>query len=189
MTDETILTPSQRRAQKTAEIRSETGIDEAMIESLVHTFYGHVRQDPMLGPIFESRISDWGPHLQRMCAFWSSVALQSGVYHGQPMPKHLPLPIDARHFDRWISLFSATAKQVCPPKAAEVFIERAGRIAQSLEMGLAAEDDVILLRGRRHIRPDAMVFLPEDMRAEPASSPCSAHEVDPAYMGFEGEKE
>jgi truncated hemoglobin YjbI len=37
-----------------------------------------------------------------MCAFWSSVALMSGRYHGQPMEKHLPLPIDARHFDRWL---------------------------------------------------------------------------------------
>ena len=46
------------------------------------------------------------------CLFWSSVALASGRYHGQPMPKHLPLPVEARHFDRWLELFRQTARDV-----------------------------------------------------------------------------
>ena len=61
---------------------------------------GKVRKDALLGPVFDARIADWEPHLQRRCTFWSSVALMSGVYHGRPMEKHLPLPVDARHFDR-----------------------------------------------------------------------------------------
>jgi hemoglobin len=65
------------------------------------------------------------------------VALMSGRYHGQPMQKHLPLPIDGAHFDRWLELFEATATELCPPPAASHFIERARRIADSLEMGIA----------------------------------------------------
>jgi truncated hemoglobin YjbI len=42
----------------------------------------------------------------------------SGRYHGQPMEKHLPLPVDSRHFDRWLALFDETAHDVCPPAAA-----------------------------------------------------------------------
>ena len=44
----------------------------------------------------------------QMCAFWSSVALMTGRYHGTPMAKHLPLPVDAGHFDRWLELFEAS---------------------------------------------------------------------------------
>ena len=103
-----------RRAQATADNVQRTGIDEAMIDRLVRTFYDRVRADAVLGPIFAGRIKDWDLHLERMCAFWSSVALMSGRYHGQPMEKHLPLPVDARHFDRWLELFEETARQTSP---------------------------------------------------------------------------
>jgi len=90
------VTPGvQRRAEITDAIRRETGIDEAMIERLVRGFYRRVREDALIGPVFAARIGDWEPHLARMCAFWSSVALMTGSYHGQPMQKHLPLPVDA----------------------------------------------------------------------------------------------
>jgi hemoglobin len=132
-------------------IQAETGIDEAMVEQLVRGFYARVREDAFLGPIFDSRITEWEPHLQRMRAFWSSVTLMSGRYHGQPMRVHLPLPIDGRYFDRWLALFEATAREVCPPKAAEVFIDRAHRIAQSLEFGIAAARGIMLGKGDRLI--------------------------------------
>jgi hemoglobin len=144
----------QRRAEITAAIQAETGIDEAMIERLVRGFYARVRQDPLIGPVFDARIRDWEPHLQRMCAFWSSVALMSGRYHGQPMPKHLPLPVDGRHFDRWLELFEATARDLCPAKAAEHFVERARRIAESLELGVAGANGVLLGKGERLRRPE-----------------------------------
>jgi hemoglobin len=91
----------QRRCAIVALTQKETGIDEAMIETLVRAFYARVRQDPLLAPIFASRVSDWEPHLDNMFAFWSSLTLQTGRYHGQPMAKHMPLAVDARHFDRW----------------------------------------------------------------------------------------
>ena len=121
---------------------------------------GKVRKDALLGPVFDARIADWEPHLRRMCAFWSSVALMSGVYHGRPMEKHLPLPVDARHFDRRLALFENTAHEFCTPAAAEHFIERAHRVADSLELGIAGHHCVLLLKGNRLRRPDADVFLP-----------------------------
>ncbi|MGA2795897.1 MAG: group III truncated hemoglobin [Roseiarcus sp.] len=142
-------TATQRREQTTTEIVAQTGIDEAMIERLVRRFYASVRQDGLLGPIFEARITDWEPHLQRMCEFWSSVALMSGRYHGSPMVKHLPLPVDAAHFDRWLALFEEAARDVCTPAAAAHFGERARRIAESLELGVAGRRGVIVGKGER----------------------------------------
>ena len=120
-----------------------------MIERLVRTFYARVRADELIGPIFSARIADWEPHLERMCAFWSSVALMSGAYHGQPMQKHLPLPVDALHFDRWLALFAQTANEVTPPKAAAHFIKLAERVAESLELGVAGAHGRLLAKGER----------------------------------------
>src|SRR5689334_659096 len=154
------MDPAERRAAFTSEIAARTGIDDAMIDRLVRAFYAKVRADELLGPVFAARIKEWEPHLQRMCAFWSSVALMSGVYHGRPMEKHLPLPVDARHFDRWLGLFEETAREVCPPVAAEHFIERAHRVAESLELGIAGSLRVLLMKGERLRRPDTDVSLP-----------------------------
>lgn len=144
-----ITSAPERRAEITARIQSETGIDEAMIENLVRGFYVKVQADPMLGPVFAARIADWEPHLQRMMTFWSSVALLTGRYHGQPMPKHMALPIDAAHFDRWLALFEAEAQALCPPAASALFVDRARRIAASLELGIAGARGALLKRGQR----------------------------------------
>jgi hemoglobin len=149
-----VLPSAHRRAELTEKIRAETGIDEAMIDRLVARFYARVQADTLLGPIFALRIADWAPHLERMRAFWSSVALMSGSYHGQPMQAHLPLPIDGQHFDHWLALFEATAREACPQPAADHFIERARRIAQSLELGIASAHGTRLHAGERYMRRD-----------------------------------
>ena len=150
MSDST-MSGAERRARIVAEIRAETGIDDTMIEKLVHSFYSRVRDDTLIGPVFSARVTDWDHHLQRMCSFWSSVILATGRYHGQPMQKHLPLPIEARHFDRWLELFQQTAREICPPPAASLFIERSSLIAQSLEMGIASASGVLLGKGERFV--------------------------------------
>jgi hemoglobin len=139
----------ERRADKVAQAQSATGIDDAMIRRLVDTFYERVRADPLLGPVFAGWIVDWGPHLARMYEFWSSVTLHTGDYHGRPMVKHAPLPIDGGHFDRWLEIFRQTARDVCPPTAAAHFIEKAELIAQSLEMGIATSRGLMLSRTQR----------------------------------------
>jgi hemoglobin len=146
------MTGVDRRARIAAEITERTGITEAMIERLVRAFYARVRSDALLSPVFEARIADWEPHLQQMRAFWSSVALMTGRYHGTPMVKHMPLPVDADHFDRWLKLFEQTAREVCPAEAAAHFVERARRIAASLELGIANGQGVMLAVGDRFRR-------------------------------------
>lgn len=138
------------------DIARRTGIDEAMIARLVHAFYRRVREDALLGPIFAARVADWDAHLAKMCVFWSSVALMSGRYHGQPMVAHQPLPVDSPHFDRWLALFAETAHELCPPAAAAHFLERAHRIADSLELGIAVRKGEIK---PRRVRP-AETFPP-----------------------------
>lgn len=131
------------------EIVARTGIDEAMIERVVRAFYRRVMEDPLLAPVFAAKVRDWDAHIAKMCAFWSSVALMSGRYHGQPMTAHLSLPVDTPHFDRWLAIFARTAHDLCPPPAARHFLERAHRIADSLELGIAARRGEIKPRRTR----------------------------------------
>lgn len=114
------------------------GVDEPMIERLVHAFYGKVREDPQLGPVFSREIDDWGEHLGKLCDFWSSVLLMSGRFKGHPMAVHAQLAdIGPEHFARWLALFHETAAEACPAEAAALFRARADQIGESLQLGMA----------------------------------------------------
>lgn len=105
---------------------------------LVRSFYAKVRADGVLGPIFEQAIGDdWEPHLKKMCAFWSSVMRMTGRYKGKPMVAHLRLKqVGPEHFEHWLALFRATARDVCAAEVSDLFIDRAERIAESLQLGM-----------------------------------------------------
>ncbi len=114
-------------------------ITESMIKNIVHSFYAKVRDDPLIGPIFKDQLgNDWSHHLAQMCDFWSGVALSTGRYKGQPMPKHVNLPgLEKEHFMRWLSLFEENVYNLCSKEIAEFFVSKAKKIADSLMLGIA----------------------------------------------------
>jgi len=109
-------------------------VNEDSIADMVDTFYGAVRQDQLLGPIFADAIGeDWGPHLLKMKAFWATVLLASRTYKGNPMMAHLQLPrLTESHFARWLELWRATAARLCASGPAEVFVQKAEMIGARL---------------------------------------------------------
>lgn len=112
-------------------------LSEPLIERLVHLFYSRIRRDAELGPIFERRLADrWDRHLAAMVDFWSSVALMSGRYRGRPHEAHQPLGLTPAHFERWLDIFMTTVNDICCGGAAALLIDRAHRIADSLQIGL-----------------------------------------------------
>ncbi len=120
---------------------AEKAVTEENIKKLVDTFYGKVRRDPSLSPIFAAVIGDsqeqWKPHLEKMYAFWSSIMLTTGRYHGNPLKKHKDLPaFDIKLFDRWLALFAETAKEIYSSEIAELYISKSQRIAESLKLGI-----------------------------------------------------
>jgi hemoglobin len=125
-----------------AALMVETGLDQGTLTQPLHRFYPRVRADGILGPILAARVTDWLPHLERMVAFWSSVALMTGQYHGHPVPAHLALPIEAAFSDRWPDLCRATTRKTCNASGAAHVMERAERVANSLHLaGVAAQAD------------------------------------------------
>ncbi len=113
-------------------------VDRAFIGRLVREFYGRVRNDGRLGPIFAGVIADnWEPHLEKMTDFWCSVILKTRSYEGRPVPAHMKLEgVREDDFDIWLALFEETARELCPPGIAPVFTERAERIARSLKLAM-----------------------------------------------------
>lgn len=139
---------AQERREELRDQAAALGIDETYISTLVDTFYTRVRAHPLLGPVFDVAISDWGPHLETMKDFWSSVALGTGRYSGRPVPAHAKhRHIQQYHFNLWLALFEQTLRDTAAtPEAAAFFLERANRIAQSLQFALFGLNDLPLNR-------------------------------------------
>jgi hemoglobin len=109
-----------------------------MVDRLVETFYGKVRQDERLAKLFAQDMSkDWPEHLAQMKGFWRSVVMQTSEYNGRPVPAHMKMSdIKPEDFARWLELFREAAVQTCTKGAAELFVNRAETIAKSLQMAL-----------------------------------------------------
>ncbi len=80
------------------------------IKLFVDEFYAKVQTDELLAPIFGSKIEDgeWEKHLNKMYSFWETVLFHKQSYKGSPFMKHYNLPIESKHFNQWVALFSQT---------------------------------------------------------------------------------
>jgi truncated hemoglobin YjbI len=85
------------------------------ISKLLCHFYADVRQDPLVGPIFNAKIKDWKHHLEIITSFWETLI-------GGPSSYARPMPMKHRHsacgkkissagfsFDRQIAVLSCPA--------------------------------------------------------------------------------
>lgn len=75
-------------------------------------FYERVRQDALIGPIFNdvARVH-WEEHLPKIQNFWADLLLGENSYRGRPFPPHLRLGLKVEHFERWLELFFFTVDE------------------------------------------------------------------------------
>jgi len=112
-------------------------VTELATRLLVDYFYAKVRKDPELRPIFDRAIADWDPHLATLRDFWSSIMLTSGRYHGNPVAAHRrPGGLTPQLFERWLALFAETSGELFDDSLAATFMDKARRIATSLQLAL-----------------------------------------------------
>lgn len=119
------------------------------IVRLVDAFYGKVRNDELLGFIFDEVAEvDWESHLPKMYAFWQTVLFRDGGFRGDPIGKHarlVPLTQMGREqFDRWLTLFKETVDGLFRGENAE-HIKR------------CAEDMANVIHSRIHAIPDERI--------------------------------
>ena len=104
------------------------------IEQLVSEFYSKVRKDELLAPVFAH--VDWEHHTPLIVNFWSSILLGDQSYQGNPFRKHINLPIEGRHFERWLALFKRTLEENFEGEIAQEAMNRANTIAQMFQFRL-----------------------------------------------------
>lgn len=115
-----------------------TTIDEAGLTVLVERFYGKVRQDDLLRPLFNRAVDDWPHHFRTLSRFWSSVMFTTGRYKGNPVAAHVRhgREITPVMFERWLSLWAETTAEMFSAEDARLLQEKAARIAESLKLAI-----------------------------------------------------
>jgi hemoglobin len=113
------------------------------IKTLVDTFYGRVRQDNRLGPIFNTIIGDhWEQHLPKMYSFWGMSLMGEGGYTGNAVQKHVAIdqqmPLQDAHFERWIGLWQQTVDELFEGKRAEDAKKKAELMLQLIRIKVDA---------------------------------------------------
>jgi hemoglobin len=97
------------------------------ITQLITSFYSKVREDNLLAPVFDH--VDWDHHTPIIIDFWASLLLGEQGYRRNPFQKHIGLPIQSLHFDRWLELFGKTIDELFAGSKADEARERARSIA------------------------------------------------------------
>ncbi|RYG43315.1 MAG: group III truncated hemoglobin [Chitinophagaceae bacterium] len=109
------------------------------ISFLVNSFYGKIRNDELLGPIFNGHIEEerWPEHLSKLTDFWETNLFGVIKFKGSPTQKHIQVDrnlnytIEQRHFGRWIQLWFETIDELFTGEVAD----RAKNAARKMSTG------------------------------------------------------
>ena len=114
-------------------------INKDDIKIFVNSFYDEVRNDEIIGPVFNDKIPNerWPVHLERMYSFWNTVLFGAADYRGNPFSKHSQLPIGDEHFDRWLTILKSTLDKKFSGAKANEIKERAYKMSLMFRSKLA----------------------------------------------------
>jgi hemoglobin len=112
------------------------------VDFLVRRFYEQVRDNELLGPVFNGVVQDWEVHLVHLSDFWEMILLQTGPGAGKFNPTKVHREVDAKvdysidqvHFGNWLELWFGTIDQYYEGEVAEYAKEHARRMAHMLFM-------------------------------------------------------
>ena len=108
--------------------------DRTDVHLLVTTFYAKIRQDEVLGPIFNVQIHDWDTHLEHLTDFWESSLFFVNKYKGNPLEKHIEVDaavkntISEHHFGIWLNYWIQTLDDLFEGEKANIAKNRARKM-------------------------------------------------------------
>ncbi|PKA84005.1 hemoglobin [Ulvibacter sp. MAR_2010_11] len=109
---------------------------------LVTTFYGKVRADALLGPIFNGIIRDWEHHFEHLSDFWETNLFFKKSYSGNPILKHIEVDkkvdgkINELHFGTWLNLWFQTIDELFEGETAQIAKNRARNMGTFLHISM-----------------------------------------------------
>ena len=110
------------------------------VSLLVRSFYIKVREDAILGPIFNGIITDWETHLELLTDFWETQLFLKRKYHGNPIQAHnevdkkMNYTIAPEHFGFWLNLWFETLDELFTGDTAFIAKNRARQMNTMLYM-------------------------------------------------------
>jgi len=109
------------------------------IHQLVAVFYSKVLQDEILSPFF-ARLN-FESHLPKMEQFWRFALLSEPGYTTNVTEKHLHMPLQQVHFDRWTTLFKQTVDELFEGELAQQAKQRASVIGWTIHSKMSNHQD------------------------------------------------
>jgi hemoglobin len=121
--------------------------ERADVSKLVRTFYGKVREDELIGPIFNGIVKNWEEHLEHLTDFWEMVLLKSGPGAGKFNPMKVHHEVDVAtdhvitdtHFETWLGLWMTTIEEEFEGKMATFAEQHAVRMAHNIFFRIMAD--------------------------------------------------
>ena len=110
------------------------------ISKLIHTFYDEVREDDLLGPIFNSMIKDWDKHLELLTDFWETNLFFVKKYAGNPLEAHVRADefhnhtINEFHFGTWLNIWFKNIDDLFEGENAQLAKNRARNMSTFMNM-------------------------------------------------------
>lgn len=110
------------------------------VTTLVHTFYKDVREQELIGPIFNSMIKDWDQHLDLLVDFWETNLFFVKKYKGNPLEKHVEVDqahnntINELHFGTWLNLWFKTIDALFEGDTAQLAKNRARNMSTFMNL-------------------------------------------------------
>lgn len=112
------------------------------VSFLVRTFYAKIREDALLGPIFNGIISDWETHLELLTDFWETNLFYERKYFGNPLHAHVEVDkkignaINELHFGTWLNLWFQTLEEHFEGEVADIAKNRARSMGTFIHLNI-----------------------------------------------------
>ena len=109
---------------------------------LVATFYEKIREDELLGPIFNGIIKDWDHHLEHLTNFWCSQLFIERSYKGNPIEVHRKVDeyahhkIDEHYFGKWLNYWIQTIDSHFEGEQTFILKNRARKMASFIHIDI-----------------------------------------------------
>ncbi len=135
--------------------------DRDDVAELVTTFYRRAFEDELIGPVFTDVAHlDLDRHLPIMCDFWETVLFRAGLYTRNAFDVHVALDakvtLEREHFERWLTIWTATVDDLFAGEKAERAKTQAARIAASIHRRLRGRSGSALETVRTRQDPDGL---------------------------------
>jgi len=116
--------------------------NRADVYKLVDSFYEKVRADETIGPIFNTVITDWPEHLEKLTDFWEMNLFGGKLYDGNPIAAHQHADavsggqISPYHFGTWLNLWFETLDEHFMGEKVEILKRRARKMQTILMVSI-----------------------------------------------------